>query len=169
MTGNPDTRRDFTDVRDVVRAYRLLAERAEPGIYNVCSGRSISAAEQVGLLAELLAPIEVEHEVDPARVRAHEVMDLRGANDRLTRRDRLAARDPAAPDDARHDRVLGARAGLGTGAGLRFGAARRAPRLRTRSRAAGRGREPLRRGPLANFSFVLDGQWEGHRPSKRRR
>ena len=37
-TGNPDTRRDFTDVRDVVRAYRLLAERAEPGIYNVCSG-----------------------------------------------------------------------------------------------------------------------------------
>ena len=31
VTGNPDTRRDYTDVRDVVRAYRLLAERAEPG------------------------------------------------------------------------------------------------------------------------------------------
>ena len=39
VTGNPDTRRDYTDVRDVVRAYRLLAARAEPGIYNVCSGR----------------------------------------------------------------------------------------------------------------------------------
>ncbi len=84
VTGNPDTRRDFTDVRDVARAYRLLAEQAEPGIYNVSSGHSMSAREQVQLLAELLAPIEVEHHVDPARVRTHEVMDLRGAHDRLS-------------------------------------------------------------------------------------
>jgi GDP-4-dehydro-6-deoxy-D-mannose reductase len=83
VTGNPETRRDFTDVRDIVRAYRLLAARADPGIYNVSSGRSISAAEQVALLAELIAPIEVEHVVDPARVRRHEVMDLTGANDRI--------------------------------------------------------------------------------------
>lgn len=83
VTGNPSTRRDFTDVRDVVSAYRLLAERASPAIYNVSSSRSISAAEQVALLGELLAPIELEHEVDPARVRANEVMDLRGANDRI--------------------------------------------------------------------------------------
>ena len=41
VTGNPDTRRDYTDVRDVVRAYRAARrERAEPGIYNVCSGGS---------------------------------------------------------------------------------------------------------------------------------
>jgi GDP-4-dehydro-6-deoxy-D-mannose reductase len=83
VTGNPDTRRDFTDVRDVARAYRLLAERAEPGIYNVSSGRSVSAAEQVALLAEIVAPMQVEHAVDPERVRAHEVMELRGANDRI--------------------------------------------------------------------------------------
>ncbi len=83
VTGNPATRRDFTDVRDVVRAYRLLAARADPGIYNVSSGRSISAAEQVSLLAELMTPIEVEHVVDPARVRRHEVMDLTGANGRI--------------------------------------------------------------------------------------
>ena len=38
VTGNPDARRDYTDVRDVVRAYRALAESAEPGAYNVCSG-----------------------------------------------------------------------------------------------------------------------------------
>lgn len=82
-TGNPDTRRDFTDVRDVVRAYRLLAERAQPGIYNVCSGRSISAAEQVRVLAEVVAPLEIAHEVDPARVRGSEVMDLRGSNERI--------------------------------------------------------------------------------------
>jgi GDP-4-dehydro-6-deoxy-D-mannose reductase len=84
VTGNPDTRRDFTDVRDVVRAYRLLAERAGPDLYNVSSGRSVSAADQVSLLGELIAPVEVEHVVDPARVRAHEVMDLRGSHDRLT-------------------------------------------------------------------------------------
>jgi GDP-4-dehydro-6-deoxy-D-mannose reductase len=83
-TGNPETRRDFTDVRDVARAYRLLAERAQPGIYNISSGSSVSAAEQVELLGELLAPIRVEHVVDPARVRAHEVMDLRGSHRRLT-------------------------------------------------------------------------------------
>ncbi len=84
VTGNPETRRDFTDVRDVTRAYRLLATSAEPGIYNVSSGRSVSAAEQVELLAELLGPLTVEQVTDPARVRAHEVMDLRGANDRIT-------------------------------------------------------------------------------------
>jgi GDP-4-dehydro-6-deoxy-D-mannose reductase len=83
VTGNPETRRDFTDVRDVVRAYRMLAGQAQPGIYNVCSGRSLSAAEQVEVLAELAAPLEIEHEVDPARVRAREVMDLRGSNARI--------------------------------------------------------------------------------------
>jgi GDP-4-dehydro-6-deoxy-D-mannose reductase len=85
VTGNPATRRDFTDVRDVVRAYRLLAIADLPagGVYNVSSGRSVSAAEQVALLAELVAPLEVEHHVDPARVRAHEVMDHRGSYERL--------------------------------------------------------------------------------------
>jgi GDP-4-dehydro-6-deoxy-D-mannose reductase len=83
VTGNPDTRRDFTDVRDVVRAYRLLAECADPGVYNVCSGVSVSARDQVDLLAELIAPIEISHVVDPARVRAHEVMDLCGSGDRI--------------------------------------------------------------------------------------
>jgi len=87
VTGNPEARRDFTDVRDIVRAYRLLAERDLGGddpVFNVSSGESVSAADQVALLAELIAPIRVEHHVDPARVRAHEVMDLSGAHDRLT-------------------------------------------------------------------------------------
>jgi GDP-4-dehydro-6-deoxy-D-mannose reductase len=78
VTGNPDTRRDFTDVRDVVRAYRLLAERAPAGVYNVSTGVSVSAADQVALLGEVIAPIAITHMVDPARVRASEVMDLRG-------------------------------------------------------------------------------------------
>lgn len=84
VTGNPETRRDFTDVRDVVRAYRLLAERGRAGeIYNVCTGRSVSAAEQIALLGGLVAPMVIDHVIDPARVRAHEVMDLCGANDRI--------------------------------------------------------------------------------------
>jgi len=81
-TGNPDTRRDYTDVRDVARAYRLLAERAEPGVYNVCSGRSTSAREVLELLAAA-AGAGLAHEVDPALVRAHEVMEVRGSPDRL--------------------------------------------------------------------------------------
>ncbi len=68
----------------MVRAYRLLVERGAPGVYNVCSGRSLSAGEQVELIAELIAPITVEHVVDPARVRAHEVMELRGSHERVT-------------------------------------------------------------------------------------
>jgi GDP-4-dehydro-6-deoxy-D-mannose reductase len=88
VTGNADTRRDFTDVRDVVRAYRLLAARPPaPGmmaIYNVCSGRSISTAEQVATLARLLDPIGVTHVVDPGHVRPSEVMELRGDHAKLT-------------------------------------------------------------------------------------
>jgi GDP-4-dehydro-6-deoxy-D-mannose reductase len=76
VIGNPDTRRDYTDVRDVVRAYRLLAERGEPGIYNVCSGRTASAGELVAMLGR-------EYESDPKLVRAHEVMEVRGNPGRL--------------------------------------------------------------------------------------
>ncbi len=84
VTGNPDTRRDFTDVRDVVRAYRLLAERGTARqIYNVSSGRSISASGQIALLNELIAPRVIDHVVDPARVRTHEVMDLCGSNEKI--------------------------------------------------------------------------------------
>jgi GDP-4-dehydro-6-deoxy-D-mannose reductase len=78
VTGNPDTRRDYTDVRDVVRAYRLLAERAEPGAYNVCSGVSRSARELIQGLAAA-AGAELEHVVDPELVRPNEVMELRGS------------------------------------------------------------------------------------------
>jgi GDP-4-dehydro-6-deoxy-D-mannose reductase len=83
ITGNPDTRRDYTDVRDVVRAYRLLAERGTAGeAYNVCSGRTASAAELVRLLAEQDG-IEVDHRIDSKLIRAHEVMEVRGAPDKL--------------------------------------------------------------------------------------
>ena len=82
VTGNPDARRDYTDVRDVVRAYRELADRAEPGIYNVCSGRPASAAELLTALGRVTG-VEVDHQVDPKLRRAHEVMEVRGSYQRL--------------------------------------------------------------------------------------
>ena len=82
VTGNPDARRDYTDVRDVVRAYRLLAEAGATGAVNVCSGRSRSARELVEGLAAV-AGAAVEHVVDPALVRAHDIMDVRGDAARL--------------------------------------------------------------------------------------
>ena len=78
VTGNPEARRDYTDVRDVVRAYRELAARREPGVFNVCSGRPASAAELVVALG-LTTGVSVDHQVDPALVRAHEVMEVRGS------------------------------------------------------------------------------------------
>ncbi len=81
-TGNPESRRDFTDVRDVVRAYALAAE-LDGGAFNVCSGHSASVAELVELVAGN-ARIPVHHEVDPARLRAHDARDMCGSHDRLT-------------------------------------------------------------------------------------
>ncbi|MBI2833612.1 MAG: GDP-mannose 4,6-dehydratase [Acidobacteria bacterium] len=70
--GNLSARRDLTDVRDTVRAYRLLMTRGRSGRpYNVCSGRACSLREVVdGLLA--CTRIEVTVEEDPARLRRHD-------------------------------------------------------------------------------------------------
>lgn len=85
VTGNPDTRRDFTDVRDIVRAYRLLASPGvKPNVYNVSSGRSVSGSEHVATIAALIAPIEVDHVVDPALIRSNDVADSLGSHERLT-------------------------------------------------------------------------------------
>ena len=82
-TGNLEARRDFTDARDVIRAYALLLEGAEPGAYNICSGTSRSAADILAALAQE-SPLDVKHETDPARLRKHEVMDIRGSHEKLT-------------------------------------------------------------------------------------
>jgi GDP-4-dehydro-6-deoxy-D-mannose reductase len=67
--GNLDVVRDFTDVRDVVRAYRLLASYGKPGeIYNLGSGRGTKIADALEHLRSIAhKPVAVR--VDPARVR----------------------------------------------------------------------------------------------------
>src|SRR5690606_23698342 len=67
--GNLEVVRDFTDVRDIVRAYRLLAERGTPGeVYNIGTGRDVSLAAMLDILRSLArAPVEVRP--DPNRMR----------------------------------------------------------------------------------------------------
>ena len=80
-TGNPHSKRDFTDVRDVVRAYVGVTE-LPPAAYNVCSGRSVSVEALVDVLRGC-ARVAIRHEIDPARVRRHDVPDIRGTARRL--------------------------------------------------------------------------------------
>ncbi|HVX17343.1 MAG TPA: GDP-mannose 4,6-dehydratase [Acidimicrobiales bacterium] len=82
--GNLSARRDFTDVRDVVRAYRLLVERGEPGAaYNVCSGTDVSVQELADDLRDL-ARLPITFETDPDLLRPVDVPVLRGDHARLT-------------------------------------------------------------------------------------
>lgn len=70
--GNLQARRDFTDVRDVVGAYRLAIERGRPGaVYNIGSGRVAALAEVVETLIGMACrPISVQ--IDKGRTRSAE-------------------------------------------------------------------------------------------------
>jgi GDP-4-dehydro-6-deoxy-D-mannose reductase len=82
--GNVDVRRDFTDVRDVVRAYRLILESflasgqtTRTGVYNVASGQAIAIREIARSFAAL-AGVEIDIEIDPALVRMTDPVEIRG-------------------------------------------------------------------------------------------
>ena len=76
--GNLDSVRDFTDVRDMVRAYWLALERGAPGdVYNVCSGRGYTARQVLDILLGL-AQVKVTIQEDPARMRPSDVTLLVG-------------------------------------------------------------------------------------------
>jgi GDP-4-dehydro-6-deoxy-D-mannose reductase len=76
--GNLDARRDITDVRDTVRAYRALAEHGQPHRpYNVCTGRAYRVRELLDILLSL-ARINVTIEVDPSRLRPSDNPVVRG-------------------------------------------------------------------------------------------
>ena len=67
--GNLEAKRDITDVRDVVRAYRLLADKGISGeIYNVGSGKAIAIGDILGILIGL-SKAKITVEQDPARMR----------------------------------------------------------------------------------------------------
>jgi len=76
--GNLSARRDLTDVRDVVRAYRTLVTDGTPGeVYNVCSGRDVAIDEVAARLLDL-AGAQLELVPDPSLVRPVDVPVVRG-------------------------------------------------------------------------------------------
>lgn len=85
MVGNLETRRDFTDVRDVASAYIKLAlanaNSLKHDIYNICSGRSVAGKDILRMLAESCGIDDIETETDPTRIRNNEVMDIFGENE----------------------------------------------------------------------------------------
>lgn len=83
MVGNLDSQRDYTDVRDIVRAYRLLLEKGVADeTYNICSGKPLSGHDIVdGLMkaAGSTAPLKE----DPAKMRPSDIPELYGNVNKL--------------------------------------------------------------------------------------
>lgn len=79
--GNLSTKRDYSDVRDVVRAYRLLAttETLNHTVYNVCSGKSYSGQEILEKLQELMDKKDVVITIDQSKIRPNDPADVYGS------------------------------------------------------------------------------------------
>lgn len=76
--GNLGTKRDFTDVRDIVRAYWLIMEKGKAGeTYNVCSGKAYAIGEILDILLSK-ARVKVEIRNDPERSRPADIPVLLG-------------------------------------------------------------------------------------------
>jgi len=77
--GNLETKRDFSDVRDIVRAYWLAINKCDFGeAYNICSGKAISMKELLDLILSLSKVRRVKIAKDPARMRPSDVPILVG-------------------------------------------------------------------------------------------
>jgi GDP-4-dehydro-6-deoxy-D-mannose reductase len=85
LVGNIKTKRDYTDVRDIARAYAelALAPSLEHDTYNICSGESLSGETIISRLQEVTGIKDVKIEVDPARIRPNDIDDIYGDASRL--------------------------------------------------------------------------------------
>jgi GDP-4-dehydro-6-deoxy-D-mannose reductase len=78
--GNLDASRDYTDVRDMVRAYLVAVEKCDPGdVYNICSGSTIKIGDMLTMLLSM-TKTKVEIKEDPSRMRPSDVPVLLGDN-----------------------------------------------------------------------------------------
>lgn len=83
LVGNLDAKRDYTDVRDIVRAYRLLLEKGESGqLYNICSGEAVSGHDIVDGLMKA-AGSEAPLKQDQARMRPSDNPEIYGDSSKL--------------------------------------------------------------------------------------
>lgn len=83
--GNINTRRDYTDVRDIVKAYTalILASELQYDTYNVCSGHSLAGNDILDKLKLLMNRPEVTFEIDPSLVRPTDIPEITGDSTRL--------------------------------------------------------------------------------------
>ncbi len=80
LVGNLKARRDYTDVRDIVRGYWLLLEKGVPGeVYNLCSGHSHAIQEILDFFLENATVQGIAVQEDPARLRPADVPNLVGS------------------------------------------------------------------------------------------
>jgi len=78
MTGNLEAVRDFTDVRDMVRAYHLALEHGAPGeVYNIATGQGHTIQEVLDILLSL-SKVTIQQQADPERLRPSDVPLLIG-------------------------------------------------------------------------------------------
>ena len=81
--GNVDAKRDYTDVRDMVKGYLLAVEKCDPGdVYNICTGSTVKIADVLKLLLSY-SKIKVEIKEDPDRMRPSDVPILLGDNSKF--------------------------------------------------------------------------------------
>jgi len=81
--GNLDAVRDFSDVRDVVRAYAFALEKGTPGeVYNIASGRGIKIKDLLNNLVAL-SRIDLRIKQDPTRMRPSDVELLVGSAEKF--------------------------------------------------------------------------------------
>jgi GDP-4-dehydro-6-deoxy-D-mannose reductase len=77
--GNLEARRDFTDVRDIVRAYWLALQKCDFGeVYNICSGKAITIRELLDMIVKMSTSKGIRIEQDPSRMRPSDVTVLQG-------------------------------------------------------------------------------------------
>lgn len=81
--GNLEAQRDFSDVRDIVRAYRLAGMKGQ-GIYNLCAGRGYAIQTLLDQLIEI-SGLKVSVRQDPARMRGPEVPVMYGSYEKASK------------------------------------------------------------------------------------
>jgi GDP-4-dehydro-6-deoxy-D-mannose reductase len=82
--GNLDSKRDYTDVRDIVRAYRLLLEKGQAAeTYNICSGNPVSGHEILDGLAAA-AGVQPVVTADSDKMRPSDIAVLSGSHQKLS-------------------------------------------------------------------------------------
>ena len=94
MVGDLSAKRDFSDVRDIVRGYRLLAQKGKPGeVYQLCSGKAVSIQHVLDMLISI-SHADISVKIDKQRLRKADIPMLRGSHAKATRDANFSTRIP---------------------------------------------------------------------------